>query len=265
MFRNVFLKTLYDMRTSMLGWTVGMFGFSVLVMLFYPSIKDSAEELQKILDSMPAFITAMAGGDIDLTSLEGFLAIRVGGTYPILTLSFAISYGIGLITEEEENRTFELLLATPVARWRVVIEKFAALIVFTLVVLAGCYLGLLVGSIVVDAGNVNEGRLLVGIFNIAPLTLFFGALGLCMAGIQRRRGVAMGLVVGVAAMAYIIDTMSTITDVPMWMQRLSPWHYYQIEGIRDGVQLSDAGLLLGLAAVLVGLAMWGFERRDVGV
>jgi ABC-2 type transport system permease protein len=266
MFRTVFSKTLFDMRGALFGWALGMFGFSLLLMAFYPSMQDSAEDLQAFLDKMPKYITAMAGGEIDLTSAEGFLSARVSGTYPILALVFTIGYGVSLIAGEEESRTFELLLATPMPRWRVVIEKFAALVVFTVAVLVGSYLGLLAGALLVDATDeINEGRLLVGVLDIAPLALFFGALALCLAGLQRRRGVAMGLVVGFASISYLVNTMSTVTHIPLWMQRLSPWHYYNMQALREGVELGDVGLLLGLAALLVGVALWGFERRDVGV
>ena len=48
MLNNVFLKTLWDQRRSLLWWGIGMVAISIVTMFFYPSLSN-APELNNIL------------------------------------------------------------------------------------------------------------------------------------------------------------------------------------------------------------------------
>lgn len=41
MLRNVFLKTLRDHRRSLIGWAIGLTAFTVFVLAFYPTVRES--------------------------------------------------------------------------------------------------------------------------------------------------------------------------------------------------------------------------------
>ncbi|NLX09521.1 MAG: ABC transporter permease subunit [Chloroflexi bacterium] len=268
MLSNIFLKTLRDMRRSLIWWSAGLVIFSLYFMTFFPSIQESGEVWQDYMDNLPASAQALFGGEVDLSTIEGFLSVEVFSFfYPILLLTFAISYGAGLIGSEEESGTLDLLLATPTPRWRVVIEKFGALVVFTLVTLAACYIGFLLGGIIANIDEMDAARVLEGTLNMAPLALFFAALALAITGLRSGgRGLALGVTAGLAAFTYLIHAMASVSNVPEWLQRLSPWYYYGGNTVmREGVSAGHVALLLGLAAVLVAVAIWGLRRRDVSV
>lgn len=267
MFSNVFLKTLHDMRKSLMWWCIGMFLLTVYVIALYPSIEESSLDMQEYMDNLPEGMKALFGGAVDLSTVEGYLSMEVFSFfYPIMLLAFAVTYGASFIGSEEENGTLDLLLAAPIPRWRVVLEKFGALIVFTLIVLLVSYIGLIGGGQVSGIEDIDAGRILEGVLNLAPLALFFAALALALTGIKGGRGLALGVVLGLAATTYLIHSMAEVADIPKWLQQLSPWYYYNgVNVMRDGLNLGYLGLLLGLTALLVGLAMWGFERRDIGV
>ena len=265
---NVFLKTLYDMRRALFWWGLGLFLLSLYYITFYPSMQESSADLQEMLDRMPDSMRALMGGEVDLTSVEGFLSLEAFSFfYPILLLAFAVSYGAGIIGSEEENGTLDLLLATPTPRWRVVIEKFGALVVFTLVALAACYVGFLLGAGIAGIDELDAARVLEGTLNMATLALFFAALALAITGLRSGgRGLALGVTAGLAAFTYLVYAMGSVSDVPDWLQRLSPWYYYGGNTVmREGVSVGHGALLLGLTAVLVAVAIWGLRRRDVSV
>ena len=110
-----------------------------------------------------------------LSSLEAFSFF-----YPILFLAFAVTTARESSASEEENSTFDLLLSTPIRRWRVVLEKYAALVVFTLIVLVRAYLGFWFGAMVAGVDDFPGGDILLGTMNMFPLILFFAALALAM-------------------------------------------------------------------------------------
>jgi ABC-2 type transport system permease protein len=255
------------MRRGLIWWSIAMFAFSLYMMTFFPSVQKGADDMQEYIDNLPDSFKAMMGGEVDISTVEGFLSMEVFSFfYPFMILAFAVTYGAGMIGGEEDSGTLDLLLATPVPRWRIVLEKFAALVVFTLIVLAMIFLGFAAGAALVDIGETNWVRILEGVINFAPFALFFAALTLAVTGIKGGRGLALGVVLGVAALTYLISTMGEVSDVPEALMKLSPWHYYNgVNVMRDGLNYGNMGLLLGLTVLLVGAAMWGFERRDVGV
>lgn len=267
MLSNVFSKTLRDMRVALFWWIVGMFLMTLYVVALYPSIQESGSNVQDYFNTMPEAFKAMFGGVPDLSKPEGFLSMELFSFfYPLMVLAWTVTYGAGLIGGEEDNRTLDLLLSTPVARWRVVLEKFVALVVFSLIVFLATYLGVVAGAVIADVQGLDMGDVLIGTLNMAPLGLFFGALALCLTGLKSGRGLALGATLGFVAVSYLVDIMAEVSNIPDWLRRLSPWYYYNGDRVLfDGVNAGHALLLLGLTVVLVGLAMWGFERRDVGV
>lgn len=270
MLNNILLKTLRDMKMSLFWWSLTLALFSVYMMGLYPSIEKNSEDLQSYIDSMPEGMLAVMGvsnSELDVTNLENYLGMEVFGFfYPFMLLAFAVTYGAGLVGGEEESGTLELLLSTPVPRWRVMLEKFAALAIFTLVTLLVTYLAFVVGGMIAGVDQMDEGRMLEGVFNMGPMPLFFATLALCIVGVKGGRGMALGVTLGIMAATYLLFTMGDLANIPTWIQRLSPWYYYDgLDVMQNGINLGRAGLLLALTAVLLGIGMWGFERRDIGV
>ncbi|HML22674.1 MAG TPA: ABC transporter permease subunit [Aggregatilinea sp.] len=267
MFSNVFFKTLYDMRKSLMWWAILMFLFSLYYMALFPSLQESSEDIQSYIDNLPDSMMALMGGEMDMTTVNGFLAAEAFSFfYPIFLLAFGIAYGTGLMGGEEESRTLEVLLATPIARWRVVLEKFAALVVFTAVVLLSIYLGFVAGALVSGVDEMSYGDVLAGTYNMLPLTLFFAALAQCLLAVRGGRGSATGIAAGLAAGTYLLHSMAEVAGIPEWLQRISPWYYYNgARAIVDGFSTGNVILLLALGAALVGVSLWGFQRRDLGV
>lgn len=268
MLNNVYLKTLRDMRRSMFWWVAGMFVFTLWFVTIFPSIQESNVDFQEYIEAFPESFRAMFGIDqVDFTTLEGYLSMELFSMfYPVLILAFAVSYGAGLLGSEEESGTLEILLSTPTPRWRVMLSKFAALVTFTVIVLLATWLGILAGAAIAGVEDVDVANLFAGVFNMAPLALFFGALAYMLTGVIGGRGTALGVTLALAAVTYLMSTLSELATLPEWMQTLSPWHYYDgVSVLIDGVDPLNVLVLLGLAALFVVIGILGFERRDVGV
>lgn len=91
--------------------------------LFYPSIQNQPG-LNKLLESYPKELTALIGHVGDITSPEGFLRAEVFSfLLPLLLLIFAIGFGARSIAGEEEEKTLDLVLATPISRLQLVVAQ----------------------------------------------------------------------------------------------------------------------------------------------
>jgi len=231
-------------------------------------MQESSADMLSYIDNLPESFRAMFGTDVlDISTLEGFLTMEfLSMFYPIMILAFAVSYGAGLLGGEEENGTLEILLATPIPRWRVLLAKFSALVTFTLIVLLATWLGIVAGVVYTGLEDVDTVNILYGVLNMAPLGLFFAAVAYFLTGVRGGKGAALGVTLALAAATYLVNALSEVASIPEWLQKLSPWYYYDgVHVLRDGVDLFNVGLLLGLTALLVGGAMWFFGRRDAGV
>jgi beta-exotoxin I transport system permease protein len=266
MLGSILLKTLRDRRRSLLWWSVGLVAFSATVVAFWPSIEASAADLQRLFRNLPTALRAFTGGQLDLTSPEGYLDGRLFSFLgPVLFLAFTIGFGSRTVAGEEQAGTLELLLAAPLPRWRIVAEKFGAL------VLATAALGVLLwASLAVGAGpvgmEIGAGRLAAVTAMLVLVGLTFGALALLVGAMTGKRGFAVGLTGAIAFAAYLVHVYAPVVDALDAVDALSPFYYYDSgEALRSGIEPAHPVILIVMTLLLAGFALAAFDRRDVRV
>lgn len=262
--RSVAVKTLHDYGRRMAWWVLGLGATIGMQVAVYPSIAAQGG-YQDMLEQMPDAMKAIFGVEsgIDAASASGYLQAEVFAfTAPLALLVFAIGIGGGLIGREEETGTLDLLLAYPVRRGNVVLQKFAAAAVLTCALAAALCVVVAVATTAADM-DVALVRLAAAVASVAALGLFFCALALLATCLWRRRGVAYGVAAAVAVVGFLINSLAAVTDVLDPLRPLSPFRWAQaFEPLRTGF---DAALLVVLAgtAALVWAAAAAFERRDL--
>ena len=267
MLRNVFSKTLLDHRRALLFWGIGLIAYALYDTLFYPSISN-VPELNRLLEEMPeALIRTLLGGQIvDFTSPVGFFNTQLFFLMmPVLFLIFAIGFGSNAIAGEEERGTLDLLLSNPLPRWRVVVEKFAALVVSTMVLAIIFWLGLTIGVIAVDI-DISLGRMAEATLSVVLLGLVFGTLALAVGCARGNRGLSIGVAGGLGVAAYLLNSLGGLVEVLEPYRILSPfYHHSGNDPLANGLSLGHVGVLIGLTVVLLAVALITFERRDLAV
>lgn len=266
MLRNVFLKTLRDRRRSLFWWAVGLVGLTFITVGFWPAIEESGEELNRLVESLPPALRNLAGGDLGLTSPAGYLSGRVFSFLaPILFLNFAIGFGARIVASEEQKGTLELVLAGPIPRWRVVAEKFGALVVATVLLGVVLWASLALGAAPVGL-DIGTGPLAAATFMLVLLGLTFGALALLVGSLTGKRGLALGITTAVAVGTYLLDLYAAVSEAVEPFRGLSPFHYYDAAvPIQNGVDPVHVAFLMVVTVFLGAFSLLAFERRDVGV
>lgn len=265
MLRNVFLKTLRDQRRAFLWWGIGLIAVTVWTIGLYPPIRDSASEYTRITEQWPPAVRAMLGG-FDMTSPVGYLQGYIFSYIaPLLFLIVTIRFGGNVIAGEERRGTLDLLLSNPLPRWRIVAEKFAALVVYLSALAFVLWLGVAIGVRVV-AVDISLWRLAEATVSSVLLGLVFGALALALGCASGNRGLSMGVAGAVAVATYLLNTLGSMVEGLKSYCKLSPFYYYiSAEPLRNGLDLGHAVVLIGLMAVLLTVALFVFERRDLAV
>ena len=265
MLGSVWGKTLRDYRRSLPWWALGLVGFVALYAAIYPTVQD-LPDVDELLDSYPEALRAFvgAGEGLDLASPEGYLQTEAFSfLVPLLFLIFGIGAGAGAIAGEEERGSLEVLLAQPVSRRRVVLEKFAAIAAAVVALGLVLWIGLWLGALAVDM-EISAGRLLAAVVSAMLLALAFTALAVLVGALTGRRALAIGVAAVVALAAYVLDSIATLVEELEAVQPLSPFYLYRAaEPLRHGLDPGHALALLTVAVALAALAVLAFERRDL--
>lgn len=266
MLRNVFLKTLRDQRRALLWWGIGLAILAAFTIAFYPSIAN-APGFDSLLDEMPeAMARAFLGEVTDLTSPTGYLNSQLFVFFlPLLFLVFAVSRGSSTIAGEEESGTLDLLLSYPVERWRVALDKFAAIVVATLVLAFVFWLALAISAVAIGM-EISLLRMAEATLSAALLGMTFGALALALGCATGKRGLSIGVSSAVGTAAYFLNALVPLVEVLEPSRKLSPFYYYMgADPLSNGLNPLHVAVLIGLTLVLLAVALVLFRRRDLAV
>ena len=235
-------------RGSLLGWTIG---YAVLGLV----IGNIASSVEQIADSpgVEDMLRKMGGGQSALldaffgTELR-FLAVGVA--------AYGIATALRLRAEENSGRA-EVVLATPVSRWRWLASHLviAAAGSVWLLAVVGVGAGLAAGS--VSSTGVTE--LLPAALATAPAVLVCVGLTVLLFGLLPRLSTAAWAVLAVFV---VLGEFGALLSLPGWALGLSPFDHL---GSLPGGDANAAGLvgLLVVALVAGGVGGSAFRRRDL--
>jgi ABC-2 type transport system permease protein len=265
MLRNVALKSLRDIRRSFLWWSLGLVGFVALIVSVYPTVHSNAS-LEKLSQDYPEALQSFLafGGAVDYSTAAGYLGIELFSLMvPLLLLVAAIGTGAGTIAGEEERGTLELLLANPVSRTKVVLEKTIALVAEIAGLGLVLWLALWVGALLANM-DISAGHLAAATLSAVLLALAYGAIAVLLGAATGKRTAAIGLTAAAAVAAYLVNGLAPLVDALDVVQKLSPFYHYAVgDPLRQGVSFVHMAVLVAIAAVATALAPWFFSRRDV--
>lgn len=236
---------------------------AALTVAFFPAIAASGVDFEAYLESLPPAMRE-AFGIATLTTIEGFLAVEFYQFAFVLLLGMYAAYvGGRLVAAEVETGRVDLVLAGPVSRTRVVLERYLSLFPTFLVV--NVVVALAVLAAVAGIGeSLSYERLLVVHLLSFPYLAFCGAIGLVLSVLFDRADTAQRAGLGVIFGLFLVDSLSAASDYD-WVGIVSPTRHYDptavlVQGSYDWV--GAVGMLVG-AALLVGVAVWWFNRYDV--
>ncbi|HEU4421678.1 MAG TPA: ABC transporter permease subunit [Pilimelia sp.] len=264
MLRNVFTKTLWDARRSLLGWTLAIAAVGAMYAAFWPTV--NTPEMQEAMANYPQGLLEAFNYN-DLASAAGYVGSSVYGLLiPLLLVVFAIAYGTRAIAGDEEAGTLDLLLAHPVSRTATALQRFAALATALLIVGAGLWLAMVAIRQPAQLGEISAGEFAAATLQLMLLGACLGGLAIAVGAATGRKAIAMGMAAGVTVLAYLSNGVFPQLEGLEWTRDVSPWHWsVGGEPLKNGLQVGDSLLLLATTAVLVALGTWAFNRRDIAV
>lgn len=257
--------TLWQRRWSILGWSLGTFFLIFINMVFYPSFKDQAAELQKSFSNLPDAAVQLIGGSTDFFSAVGFLNSQIYFLMlPMILTVLAIALGSSLIGREEDDGTLESLLANPISRTKLLAAKALVGIKILGVVTLISLLTTAVLAKIVDL-EIPLINLLIATLACFGLVLCVGTIAFFIASTGRGRAFSISIPAFIALGGYIISSLAGTVD---WLKipgKFFPFHYYQSEAILNGnTKWFYIAVLFAVSALFASLSFVAFRRRDLG-
>jgi len=231
--------------------------------VWYFTVLEGVDYEDVFEDLPPAMLEAF--GIESLSTIEGFLGAQVFNFVWLLGLGLYFAYVAGgTVAGDIETGRMDLLLSLPVMRSRLLVEKFAALLVPLIAVNA--FGGPIIYLFVVAVGeSIPADNLFLAHLLSVPYLLVCAGIGFVFSVAVDRAAIAERGAVGTVFVLYLVESVVGGADAYDWIQYLSPTQYYDPTPILiDGsFELIDPAILIVAFVGLLILSQALFERRDV--
>lgn len=267
---SVFAKHLRDSTPALLLVGVALGGVILAtasqVALEFDTV-ESRRALATQMQLLPPLFQGLLGEPINIETLGGFISWRTLGALPLLIGIWLIAALSGTIAGEAGRGTLEMVLATPVSRRSLALQKLAAHVVALALalIIAGVLIWLSTIAFAVLPGDQSElVTVLAELSYTLAMALLFGAIAFA-AGALLGRGVAAAAGGSALFGSYMVNGYSELVPGFDLLRLGSPFYWTTQHRPMAGVSDWPAiGLVLGLAVGFGLLGVLLFQRRDLG-
>ena len=257
-------RALHDRRRGFVGWGIGIAAYVALIASVYPSVQNAG--IQHALRDYPKELKAFFGGSgaFDLSTGAGYLNVELFSlVIPALFAIVAIGFGAAALAGEQEAGQMDLLLAYPITRGRVVIEKIATLAGMLLVLAMVATASIAITGALADLG-VSIEKVAIASLGAALSALFVGLATMLTGAATGRRAVAIGVGTALFAASYLLVGLAGLVSWIEPLRVLSPlYHATGTQPIRNGLPAGNYAVLVALSIATAIGAVIVFDRHDV--
>lgn len=257
-------RQLSDRKAAFVGWVTGLVAYTLLIVAVYPTVRDS-EGLSQVLDDYPDALKEFLGGAaaLDLSSGSGFVnAEMFSFVLPVLLVIVAIGMGAS-IGGDQRTGLMDLILANPVSRRRVVLERVVAMAATTFGLSFVVGFTLAVAGPMVDL-DLGVNALIAALTLLTLLVTFHGLVALLVGAATGRRSTAIGAATGLFAIGYVVSGLGGLVGWLEPAREVSLYHHVvAANSLSDGWSLWPLVILGGACALAAFGAVVMFDRRDI--
>lgn len=196
-----------------------------------------------------------------------YLALELYGSFFMLLFGGVLAYTAGAsIARNIEDGTIDMTLARPISRTRFYLEKWAAMLVGIVSIVATSLLTAWLCTLLFRSATLDWHWFLLANVDIAALLFLVVGLGLLVSAMMSAGRAAGGVATLVVVLWYLFQTFGTAGDRLSFLKYLGPYYYAPSSQVITAEQWSDPWKLLVLVAVGLILGVAGlvyFKRRDI--
>jgi len=182
----------------------------------------------------------------------------------LLSITVAVSSGVGAIAADVESGRAEMLYTAPVSRTAVLGARLVGWLIAQTSVLACAVAGALIGSRL--SSDLSEASAWVPLqlaVQFGALSFFFAAASFAASARAQTRGAALGAATAIAAGSYVANLVALLWHPLHVLRRLNPFGYYNATAAADHIQWLDALALITSGTLLLIVSRIWLENRDL--
>lgn len=262
--RSVYLKTLYDRRWFIFGWTLGLMALTALMVVFYPAMRQDGS-LDALVANMPAAFQGLVGNLADLNSFDTYLASQLFDIrIPIIAGIMAIILALGLSTAEEERGELRTLLSLPLSRTKLLFEKWLALCTIMAVSVLGVVAAVYLIGPLVEGATIEFNVVASLVFMTWLIMVVFGTVTLAAGFATGSRAAANTLSILIVIGSFILTTFGQAVAWLKDFEKFSLLHYFPAVDIaKHGIDIVDVTVFSSVIVLSLAVAVFIFRRRDI--
>ena len=248
-------------RRSLVGYTLGMAVYALVVVALYPAFKQSTS-LDKLVksDSTAAALFGVTG---PLSSSGGWLNGNIyANFFPLVMLLLTVGYGAASLAGQDEDGTLCLIATLPLRRTAIALEKAAAMAAQAAILAVAVAVCVFIGrsfQLTTTLGNIAASSAAVCL-----LGLDFGLIAMAVGALTGRRATALAVGTGLAAVSYLISSLAAVVSWIRPAKYLSLFYWSVGDNqISNGVSLTDYAVMIAVALCTLYAAVIAFQRLDL--
>lgn len=224
--------------------------------------------------NIQTYLTGSLGALIGGASLNprtplfaAYIALELYGSFFMLLFGGVLAYASGAsIARNIEDGTLDITLARPISRARLYLEKWAAMLVGILIILATSLLTAWLCTLFFSSALLDWQWFLLANVDVAAMLFLVAGMGLLVSSFMSAGRAAGGVATLVVVFWYLCQTFGTAGDRLAFLKYVGPYYYAPSSQVITSEQWTDPWKLLvpvaaGLICGLVGLLI--FQRRDI--
>ncbi|MFW6083269.1 MAG: ABC transporter permease [Thermoplasmatota archaeon] len=216
-----------------------------------------------------SFYRSFTGGrEMSMTDIKGFISLEFFSWWFLLAGLYIGYISVSSISRDFEEKRMDIIFSTPISRNRYLLEKFAALSVYSLlmVLLAG---GAMIASIngLGLSSEVNTTYLMLALIGSWPILLIMAAAGILSSVYFVNSRSATGITLLFAFSQYVLQIISNMSSKYSEIRNygiLGYWDYNEI--LFDTLfSATDFIHMMILAGFIFTAAIYVFNKKDIPV
>jgi len=248
-------------RNSLLGYTLGMAVYTLVIVALYPAFEHS-NSLDKLIED-DSTISALFGVTGPISTSGGWLNGNLYANFlPLLMLLLTIGYGAAALAGQDEDGTLCLIATLPRRRATIVLEKAAAM------ALQAAVLAAAVAACVVVGRWFDLTTTLGSVVSISATTLLlgvdFGLATMAIGASTGSRSLALGTGTALAVSSYLLASLASVVSWLHPVRYASPFYWSVANNqVIDGARLGDYAVLTAIALAGLYATVTAFQRLDI--
>jgi beta-exotoxin I transport system permease protein len=261
----VLTATLYESRNLIAAACGYILIIGLLVGLLLPAFKQLNIQVY-----LTGSIAALIGGSAlspNVPLFAVYMALELYGSFFMLLFGGVLAYAAGAsLARNIEDGTVDIMLARPISRTRLYLEKWLAMLLAAAIIVATAMLTAWACTLVFSNAALHWRWFLLANLDVAVILFAVAGMGLMVSAIMSRGRAGGGVATLVVVFWYLCQTFGTAGDRLSLLKYLGPYSYAPSSQVITSEHWTDpwkllvpvaAGLILGIAGLVY------FQRRDI--